>query len=75
MVECCCSSWSSGRYQEAIDANENWMSLNDNFSQPEAFKEAEGWLKYCMENLYDYPIPINEDEKFPDAAYEEFERF
>ena len=34
----------SGRYQEAIDIIENWISLNDNFSQPEAYKEAKGWL-------------------------------
>ena len=34
----------SGRYQEAIDIIENWILLNDNFTQPEAFKEAKGWL-------------------------------
>ena len=34
----------TGRYQEAIDIIENWISLNDNYSQPEAFKEAKGWL-------------------------------
>ena len=34
----------SGRYKEAIDIIENWISLNNNFSQPEAYKEAKGWL-------------------------------
>ena len=34
----------TGRYKEAIDIIENWISLNDNFSQPEAYKEAKGWL-------------------------------
>ena len=64
----------NSRYQEAIDIIENWISLNDNFSQPEAYEEAQGWLKLLYgESLSDHPIPINEDEEFPDATYEEFE--
>ena len=64
----------NSRYQEAIDIIKNWISLNDNFSQPEAYEEAQGWLKLLYgESLSDHPIPINEDEEFPDATYEEFE--
>ena len=34
----------SGQFQEAVTIIEDWISLNQNYSQPEAYKEAKGWL-------------------------------
>ena len=34
----------SGQFQEAVAIIEDWISLNQNYSQPEAYKEAKGWL-------------------------------
>jgi tetratricopeptide (TPR) repeat protein len=34
----------TGEYEQAVRILEDWISLNQNYSQPEAYKEAKGWL-------------------------------
>ena len=34
----------TGQYEQAVTIIEDWISLNQNYSQPEAYKEAKGWL-------------------------------
>ena len=33
-----------GQYQQSVKIIEDWISLNQSYSQPEAYKEAKGWL-------------------------------
>jgi len=34
----------TGQYEQAVRIIEDWISLNQNYSQPDAYKEAKGWL-------------------------------
>ena len=34
----------TGEYNKAITILEDWIALNQNYTQPDAYKEAKGWL-------------------------------